>query len=128
MTNMNSCTSIPMTIEDIRSKCVAGLTALEKREEKFFEAIATHALANLTIRRKWWQKPRPLTPEEALKEAENIVYDWDLCNTIEQVRERDEIAEHRNTMSRLLNTCSHVADGSNIWVSLEVTALFDKYQ
>jgi hypothetical protein len=119
-----------MTIEDIRSKCVAGLTAIEKREEKFFEAVAAHALANVTTGRgtKWWQKPRPLTPEEALKEAENIVYDWDLCNTIEQVRERDEIAEHRNTLSRMLNACSHVVDGSNIWVSLEVTALFDKYQ
>ena len=128
MSKWNSCTSIPMSVDDIRSKCVAGLEALQTREEKFIRAVARHALANVTTRDKWWQKPRPLTPEEALKEAENIVFDWELCNTIEQLEERDEIAEHRDTLAKLLNGCSHVANGSNIWVSLDVTALFNKYQ
>jgi hypothetical protein len=117
-----------MTVEDIRSKCMEGLEALQIREQKFVAAVAKHALVNVTIRYRWWQKPQPLTPEEALKEAENIAFDWGLCNTVQQLEERDEIAEHRDTLTKLLNGCKHVANGSNVWVSLDVTALFNKYQ
>lgn len=123
-------TLIPMTADKVKTLCGKGLQGVQDREDEFLKAVAKHALANIKTKRgqKWWQKLRSLTPAEAQKEAEDIVYNGALCNTLRQVYERDTIQEHRATLSKLLDGCRHVAHGSDIWISLDVAALFQKYQ
>lgn len=123
-------TLIPMTVNKVQALCGKGLQGVQDREDEFLKAVAKHALDNVKTKRgqKWWQKWRPLTPAEAQKEAEDIVYNGELCNRLSHVYERDTIREHRATLSKLLDGCRHVSHGSDIWISLDVAALFQKYQ